>query len=179
MILRWIVEEIIYASRTLFFPGEQSSMVKDYQRNSRAAGQEIEKTKRLIQTLKRIEMEALSRAMALREIVTSVVRTQVELNPSLESFKNLRAAGFERTIREQVKTSLRHLQTIELNPSFESFKNLWKRETRCIELMPLSQWSTKRNETYSSTRSVVHHSNPLRIFGRKTLRWMRRIERWV
>ena len=165
MILRWIVEEIIYASRTLFFPGEQSSMVKDYQRNSRAAGQEIEKTKRLIRTL--------------REIVTSVVRTQVELNPSLESFKNLRAAEFERTIREQVKTSLRHLQTIELNPSFESFKNLWKRETRCIELMPLSQWSTKRNETYSSTRSVVHHSNPLRIFGRKTLRWMRRIERWV
>lgn len=105
--------------------------------------------------------------------------TKVELNPSLESLKNLRAAWFERTIREQVKTSLRHLQTIELNPSFESFKNLWKRETRCIELMPLSQWSTKRNETYSSTRSVVHHSNPLRIFGRKTLRWMRRIERWV
>ena len=103
-------------------------------------------------------------------------RTQVELNPSLESFKNLRAAGFERTIREQVKTSLRHLQTIELNPSLESLKNLWKRETRCIELMPLSQWSTKRNETYSSTRSVVHHSNPLRIFARKTLR---RIERWV
>ena len=165
MILKWIVEEIIYASRTLSFPGEQSSMVKDYQRNSRAAGQEIEKTKRLIRTL--------------REIVTSVVRTQVELNPSLESFKNLRAAWFERTIREQVKTSLRHLQTIELNPSLESFKNLWKRETRCIELMPLSQWSTKRNETYSSTRSVVHHSNPLRIFGRKTLRWMRRIERWV
>lgn len=75
-------------------------------------------------TLKRIEMEASSRAMALREIVTSVVRTQVELNPSLESFKNLRAAGFERTIREQVKTSLRHLQTIELNPSLESLKNL-------------------------------------------------------
>lgn len=174
MILRWIVEEIIYASRTLFFPGEQSSMVKDYQRNSRAAGQEIEKTKRLIRWnvlrwRRRVE----------RWLWEKLSRTQVELNPSLESFKNLRAAEFERTIREQVKTSLRHLQTIELNPSFESFKNLWKRETRCIELMPLSQWSTKRNETYSSTRSVVHHSNPLRIFGRKTLRWMRRIERWV
>lgn len=174
MILRWIVEEIIYASRTLFFPGEQSSMVKDYQRNSRAAGQEIEKTKRLIRWnvlrwRRRVE----------RWLWEKLSRTQVELNPSLESLKNLRAAWFERTIREQVKTSLRHLQTIELNPSFESFKNLWKRETRCIELMPLSQWSTKRNETYSSTRSVVHHSNPLRIFGRKTLRWMRRIERWV
>lgn len=174
MILRWIVEEIIYASRTLSFPGEQSSMVKDYQRNSRAAGQEIEKTKRLIRWnvlrwRRRVE----------RWLWEKLSRTQVELNPSLESLKNLRAAWFERTIREQVKTSLRHLQTIELNPSFESFKNLWKRETRCIELMPLSQWSTKRNETYSSTRSVVHHSNPLRIFGRKTLRWMRRIERWV
>lgn len=88
-------------------PREQSSMVKDGRRNERAklptkfqsgnirARNREDEASSGLRMLKRIEMEASTRAMALRvetkllRRTETVVRT-IELNPSLESFKKQR-----------------------------------------------------------------------------------------